>query len=82
MELSCADFDGNIFHVTNGGGSGAKNTGVITISLTTKCGAHLNKYGAQEKLKAVYGKYLVDPEAGTDATLSVDLSQLPDNTGL
>jgi actin related protein 2/3 complex, subunit 2 len=73
LELICADFDGVTFHLATN--PNAKN--VITISVATKCGPVLKKYGADAKLKAIYGNMVVAPEAGYDATLSVDLNNLP-----
>lgn len=73
LELICADFDGVTFHLATN--PNAKN--VITISVATKCGPVLKKYGADAKLKAIYGNLVVAPEAGYDATLSVDLNNLP-----
>lgn len=73
MELIAADFDGVTFHVwTN-----PDNKSVISVSVVTKCGQVLKKYGADAKLKAIYGNLVVAPEAGYDATVSVDLNNLP-----
>lgn len=73
IELTCADFDGVTFHIFST--SGKKNE--LNVSCGTKCGTVLAKYGAVEKLKQVYGNYLVETEPGYDATLRVDLNALP-----
>lgn len=73
IELLCADFDGVTFHLSSS--PGKKNE--INISVGTKCGAVLLKYGGQEKLKSVYGNLLVETESGYDATLRVDMNALP-----
>ena len=73
LEMTCADFDGVTFHVFTT--QGKKNE--LNISISTKCFETLKKYGAVQKLNAIYGKYAVEPEAGWDYTIRIDLNQLP-----
>jgi len=71
--MKCADFDGVSFHMFST--QGKKNE--INISLSTKCWDVLSKYGAADKLKSVYGKYVCETESGYDFTVRVDLNALP-----
>jgi len=74
VEIIAADFDGVQFHISTPGE--AKN--ILQVSIQTRCGAELLKFGGHEKLKAIYGELLQpEPEAGYDATLQFDLAALP-----
>eukprot|EP01113_Clastostelium_recurvatum_P035275 TRINITY_DN489_c0_g1_i1.p2 TRINITY_DN489_c0_g1~~TRINITY_DN489_c0_g1_i1.p2 ORF type:complete len:317 (-),score=122.68 TRINITY_DN489_c0_g1_i1:109-1011(-) len=74
VEVMAADFDGVQFHISTP--SEGKN--LLQISIQTRCGAELLKFGGADKLKAIYGPLLqASPEAGYDATLLVDLSAPP-----
>jgi actin related protein 2/3 complex subunit 2 len=73
IEIQCADYDGCMFHISNPAGDKTK----ISISLQTRCGPVLKKYGADNRLKAAYGAYFGAAEGGYDFTLTVNLTSLP-----
>lgn len=77
IKITCADFDGVIFDIK----STKEAPHIVTVSIQTKCAQVLNKYGCQQKLKAIYGPYLqAQPLPGFDYTLSLDLNNLPEKT--
>lgn len=46
-----------------------------------KCFSDLAKYGANEVLQREYGPYVVEPEAGYDFSILLDLENLPETQG-
>jgi len=71
LDITAADFDGVQFHIT----TPDDNKGILHISIQSKCGAELLKYG-KENLKSIYGALLGATESGYDVTLIVDLNKL------
>ena len=71
-----SDFDGVTFHLST---PEAKTK--ILISLSVKCYRELLQYGAQQVLEREYGQYIVNPEAGYDFSILVDLENLPAEQG-
>ena len=67
-----SDFDGVTFHVST-----PTSKTLILISLSVKCFRDLLKYGAESVLQREYGPYIVNPEAGYDFSIQVDLEKLP-----
>ncbi|KAK9451001.1 Arp2/3 complex, 34 kd subunit p34-Arc-domain-containing protein [Limtongia smithiae] len=68
-----SDFDNVTYHVST-----PESKTKVLISLAVKCYKDLQKYGVDERLKAMYGKYAIStPEAGFDFSLVVDLEDLP-----
>ncbi|MCJ1479824.1 hypothetical protein MMC13_008510 [Lambiella insularis] len=67
-----SDFDGVTFHIST-----PETKSQILISLSVKCYQELLQYGAQQVLEREYGKYIVNPEAGYDFSILVDLEDLP-----
>ena len=53
----------------------------ILVSISVKCFADLVKYGANEVLQREYGSYVVEPEAGYDFSIVLDLENLPATQG-
>jgi len=74
MEAIVADFDGVTFHLFTPDAN-AKN--ILNISISIKCFGELEKQGVQDILKTQYGKNLIAPENGYNATLQVDLASVP-----
>jgi actin related protein 2/3 complex subunit 2 len=71
-----ADFDGVTYKIA----TEAKT--VLTLSMAWRCFKELQQYGAEQVLAREYGGYLQStPEIGYDVTLSIDLQQLPADTG-
>lgn len=76
IDVTIADFDGVLFHVTNPNGDKTK----IRISICLKFYKELQEHGADSLLKEEYGDYLLDsPESGYNISLLVDLEKLPDD---
>ncbi|XP_003383121.1 PREDICTED: actin-related protein 2/3 complex subunit 2-like [Amphimedon queenslandica] len=75
IDITVADYDGVLFHVTNP--EGEKNK--IRISISLKFYADLQKHGADELIEREYGKYSVAAESGYDITLEVSLDDLPED---
>lgn len=79
VDITFADFDGVLFHVSTT--PEAKN--LLNVSISFKGAAQVMKdYGGKELLTKYYGALLQGAaEAGYDATLQVDLSNLPAQKG-
>jgi len=75
VDITFADFDGVLFHVSTQ--SEAKN--LISVSISFKGAAQVMKeYGGKELLTKYYGPFLQGTaEQGYDATLQIDLDNLP-----
>lgn len=73
IDIKVADFDGCIYHVGNPNGDRTK----IVVSISLKFFKELQKHGADETMKKVYGDLIVTPETGYDITLQVDFENLP-----
>jgi len=77
IEMTCADFDGVIFHMY----SPQDDKNILNLSIQTSAFATINKYGLQARLKQIYGPHLVgSPESGFNVTLTVNTAQLPANS--
>eukprot|EP00118_Oscarella_pearsei_P024665 m.306551 g.306551 ORF g.306551 m.306551 type:complete len:299 (+) comp41340_c0_seq1:54-950(+) len=73
VDVTIADFDGVLFHITNPGGDKSK----ITLSASVKFFGDLQQHGADTLLKSIYGPYLEETaESGFDVTLLYDLPTL------
>ncbi|XP_039350676.1 actin-related protein 2/3 complex subunit 2 isoform X1 [Mauremys reevesii] len=73
VEVTFADFDGVLYHISNPNGDKTK----VMISISLKFYKELQEHGADELLKRVYGNFLVNPEAGYNVSLLYDLENLP-----
>lgn len=75
MDVSIADFDGVLYHVSNAV-AGEKTK--IRISISLKFYKELQEHGADDLLKREYGVYLSTPaEDGYNVSLLYDLKTLP-----
>lgn len=75
-ELTIADFDGVIYHLSNPNGDRFK----ILVSISLKFYQEINKYGSSELLKREYGSYLQEtPEHNYNISLLYDLKNIPDD---
>jgi actin related protein 2/3 complex subunit 2 len=80
VEITCADFDGVQFHVSN---PDRNNKNVVNVSINWKILPELLKNGGQEELKKIYGPLLqATPEQGYGVTLQIDLSNPPNKDTL
>ncbi|KAK7893292.1 hypothetical protein WMY93_022444 [Mugilogobius chulae] len=59
VEVTFADFDGVLYHISNPNGDKTK----VMVSISLKFYKDLQEHGADELLKRVYGNFLVAPEA-------------------
>uniref|UniRef100_A0A674H9S4 Arp2/3 complex 34 kDa subunit n=1 Tax=Taeniopygia guttata TaxID=59729 RepID=A0A674H9S4_TAEGU len=73
VEVTFADFDGVLYHISNPNGDKTK----VMVSISLKFYKELQEHGADEVLKKVYGSYLVNPESGYNVSLLYDLENLP-----
>ncbi|XP_043360745.1 actin-related protein 2/3 complex subunit 2 isoform X1 [Dermochelys coriacea] len=73
VEVTFADFDGVLYHISNPNGDKTK----VMISISLKFYKELQEHGADELLKRVYGNFLVNPEPGYNVSLVYDLENLP-----
>lgn len=76
IDVTVADFDGVLFHISNINGDKTK----VRISISLKFYKQLQEHGADELLKREYGDLLITPpEDGYNVSVLVDLEQIPDN---
>ncbi|EEB18716.1 arp2/3, putative [Pediculus humanus corporis] len=73
IDITIADFDGVLFHISNVGGDKTK----IRTSISLKFYKQLQEHGADELLKREYGPYLIEPENGFNVSLLIDLENIP-----
>lgn len=74
-DITIADFDGALFHVSNL----SKDKSKLRISILLKFYKQLQEHGADELLKREYGPYLTEPESGYSVTVLVNLENLPED---
>ncbi|XP_059823499.1 actin-related protein 2/3 complex subunit 2 isoform X2 [Hypanus sabinus] len=75
VEVTFADFDGVLYHISNPNGDKTK----VMVSIALKFYKELQDHGADELLKRVYGSYLVPSEPGYNVSLLFDLENIPSN---
>ncbi|KAF6737208.1 Actin-related protein 2/3 complex subunit 2 [Oryzias melastigma] len=75
VDVTFADFDGVLYHISNPNGDKTK----VMVSISLKFYKELQEHGADELLKRVYGNFLVSTEAGYNVSLLYDLEALPAN---
>ncbi|CAB1327728.1 unnamed protein product [Coregonus sp. 'balchen'] len=75
VEVTFADFDGVLYHISNPDGDKTK----LMVSISLKFYKELQEHGADELLKRVYGNFLVSPEACYNVSLLFDLDAVPAN---
>lgn len=82
-----SDFDGVTYHISapplaseSSEREGATKS-QIQVSISVKCFSELVQYGAQDVLQREYGPYIVEPEAGYDFSVVVELDSLPTEQG-
>jgi len=76
VDVTVADFDGVLYHISNINGDKAK----IRVSISLKFYRELQAHGADDLLRREYGSLLVTPpEDGYNVSLLFDMKNLPDN---
>ncbi|XP_063536908.1 probable actin-related protein 2/3 complex subunit 2 [Cydia strobilella] len=75
IDVTVADFDGVLFHISNVNGDKTK----VRVSISLKFYKQLEEHGADELLKRVYGTLLTEPESGYNVSVLLDLEAIPDD---
>lgn len=76
VDVTIADFDGVLFHISNINGDKTK----IRVSISLKFYKELQEHGADDLLRREYGSLLSTPEEGYNVTLLYDLENTPEDT--
>jgi len=75
VDITVADFDGVLFHMSNPDGNKSK----IQVSVSLKFYKDLQQHGADDLIKREYGDILTEPEPGYNVSILFDLENIPDN---
>ncbi|KAG8258044.1 Actin- protein 2/3 complex subunit 2, partial [Homalodisca vitripennis] len=75
IDISIADFDGALFHISNVGGDKTK----VRTSILLKFYKQLQEHGADELLRREYESLLIDPEEGYNVSVLISLDNIPTN---
>ncbi|KAK9708826.1 Arp2/3 complex, 34 kD subunit p34-Arc [Popillia japonica] len=75
IDVTVADFDGVLFHISNIN----QNKSKIRVSISLKFYKELQQHGADELLKREYGDLLIPTEDGYNVSVLVDLENIPEN---
>jgi actin related protein 2/3 complex subunit 2 len=75
VSVTVADFDGVLYRIANPENDKTK----INVSVSLKFYKELEVHGANDVLKREYADLLTTPEEGFDATIQLDLANIPDN---
>lgn len=74
VDVTVADFDGVLFHISNYQGDKTK----LCVSILLKFFRDLKEHGAEDLLNRVYGNLLMPtPESGFSVSLMIDLKSVP-----
>lgn len=73
LDITVADFDGVLYHISNPNEDKSK----IRVSISLKFYKDLQDHGADDLIKREYEKYLTTPEDGYNVSLLYDLENLP-----
>ncbi|KAL6070960.1 Actin-related protein 2/3 complex subunit 2 [Balamuthia mandrillaris] len=69
LDIALADFDGVLYHIT----ANPQQRNLLTISMRWGCAAECKQYGADAKIREVYGNKVTSTENGYDFSLLIDL---------
>lgn len=75
VDVTVADFDGVLYHVSNPGEDRTK----VRVSISLKFYKDLQEHGADELIQREYGQYLTEPEDGYNVSILFDLENIPSN---
>lgn len=75
IDITIADFDGVLYHISNPGGDKSK----VQVSIALKFYKDLQEHGADQLIKREYGSFLTSPESGYNVSILFDLDKLPAN---
>jgi len=71
IDVRLCDFDDVSYRIV----IDAKAKNLLKVSMNLPCYSSIKDFGAEKELKAIYGSLVVDPEAGSDITVQVDLDK-------
>jgi len=75
VDVTVADFDGVLYHISNPDGDKTK----LRVSISLKFYADLKEHGADELVQREYGPFITSPEDGYNVSLLYDLENLPED---
>ncbi|KAH9513398.1 Actin- protein 2/3 complex subunit 2 [Bulinus truncatus] len=75
VDITIADFDGVLYHMSNPEGNKSK----IMVSISLKFYKDLQKHGADDLIKREYSDLLTATESGYNVSIIFDLEKIPDN---
>ncbi|ESO08765.1 hypothetical protein HELRODRAFT_186765 [Helobdella robusta] len=75
IEVTIADFDGVLYHISNPNDDKSK----IMVSISLKFYKDLQEHGADDLIKREYGQLLTTNEKGYNVSILFDLNNLPAN---
>lgn len=75
VDITVADFDGVLYHMSNPDGNKSK----IMVSISLKFYKDLQEHGADELIKREYGSFMVTAEPGYNVSVVFDLDNVPKN---
>ncbi|XP_045476391.1 probable actin-related protein 2/3 complex subunit 2 [Harmonia axyridis] len=75
IDVTVADFDGVLYHISNLNGDKSK----IRVSIALKFYKELQEHGADELLKKEYGSFLTTPEDNFNVSILINLEDIPAN---
>lgn len=73
VDVTAADFDGALYHISNPGGDKTK----IRVSISLKFYKELQEHGADSLIQREYGPYITEPEESYNCSLLYDLEDIP-----
>ncbi|XP_013388344.1 actin-related protein 2/3 complex subunit 2 isoform X2 [Lingula anatina] len=73
VDITVADFDGVIYHISNPDGDKFK----VRVSISLKFYKDLQEHGADDLIKREYSAFLTTPEEGYNVSLVYDLENVP-----
>jgi len=73
--VTVADFDGALYRLSNP----KEDKNKVNVSISLKFYKELQEHGAEGVLQREYGDMLVSPDEGFDATVQVDLTNIPED---
>lgn len=75
IELTIADFDGALYHISNPN----NDKSMLMVSISLKFFKELQEHGADDLIKREYGSLITTAEAKFNVSLLFDLNNLPKN---
>lgn len=73
VDITIADFDGVLYHISNPDGDRTK----IRVSISLKFYKDLQEHGADDLIKREYGQYITATESGFNVSVLYNLESLP-----